>query len=184
MKATEILTEEHRVIERALNSLEAGVDRLESGQLVRPEFFLSATDFMKGFADACHHQKEEGILFEHMKEQGMEYDGCPLGVMLAEHALGRQYTRALRSAALEMQAGDMSAKSRAIQSSRSYVNLLRRHIMKEDNILFPMAERVIPADRHEEVWEGFERVEVEETGAGVHEKYEALAEALEKEIAG
>lgn len=67
-------------------------------------------------------------------------------------------------------------------SSRSYIALLRLHIYKEDNILFPMAEEVIPADQHAAVWEDFEHVEHIETGEGVHEKYLALAKALGEEI--
>jgi hemerythrin-like domain-containing protein len=182
MKATDVLTEEHRVIERLLNTLEAGANQLEGGQVVRAEFFLSATDFIRGFADGCHHQKEEGILFARMKENGVPVEGGPLGVMLAEHEAGRKYTRELRTAAQELQAGDEGAKQRVIQSARSYIALLHQHIYKEDNILFPMANRVIPAEQHELVWEGFEHVEHEETGEGVHEKYLALADALEREI--
>jgi hemerythrin-like domain-containing protein len=182
MKATEVLSEEHRVIEQVLNTLEAGADRLESGQPVRPEFFLSAVDFIRGFADGCHHRKEEGVLFKRMEAQGVPVQGGPLGVMLSEHDLGRQYTRALHSAAQDMQSGDSSANRRVIQSSRSYVALLRQHIYKEDNILFPMADRVIPAERYDSVWEDFENVEHEETGQGVHEKYLALAITLAAEI--
>jgi len=182
MKATNVLSEEHRVIERVLNSLEVAADHLESGKPVRPEFFLSATDFIRGFADGCHHKKEEGVLFIRMREQGVPVQGCPLGVMLAEHELGRQYTRALRSAALEMQTGDASAKRKALESSRSYINLLRQHIVKEDGILFPMADEVIPVAQYDLVWKDFEHVEHAETGEGVHEKYLALAEALEQEI--
>jgi hemerythrin-like domain-containing protein len=182
MKATEVLSEEHRVIERVLNTLEAGANQLESGIPVRPEFFLSATDFIRGFADGCHHRKEEGVLFQRMAEQGVPVQGGPIGVMLNEHELGRQYTRNLHSAAQDMQSGDSSADRRAIEASRGYVALLRQHIYKEDNILFPMADRVIPAERHASVWDDFEHVEHEETGEGVHEKYLALADALEAEI--
>jgi hemerythrin-like domain-containing protein len=182
MKATNVLSEEHRVIERVLNTLEAGAGKLESGQVVRPAFFISATDFIKGFADGCHHKKEEGVLFTHMEAKGIPVQGGPLGVMLAEHEQGRQYTRALRSAALELQAGDTEATKKIVQNARAFVTLLRQHIYKEDNILFPMADRVIPVAQYDEVWDGFERVEHEETGEGVHEKYLALAEALEKEI--
>ena len=64
-----------------------------------------------------------------------------------------------------------------------FAALLRQHIKKEDNILFPMANQVIPVEEHDHVWEGFESVEHEETGEGVHEKYLALAERLEKEAA-
>jgi hemerythrin-like domain-containing protein len=182
MKATDVLTEEHGVIMQVLDTLELGANRLENGQPVRPEFFLSATDFIRGFADGCHHQKEEGVLFKSMEAQGIAGEGCPLGVMLAEHELGRQYTRALRSAAQDMQSGDLGASRRAIRSTRSYIHLLRTHIEKEDNILFPMADEVIPSDQHDVVWEGFEHVEHAETGEGVHQKYLALAKALEEEM--
>ena len=181
MKATDILSAEHRVIERVLNSLERATNRLENGQAVRPEFFLSAVDFIRGFADGCHHRKEEGVLFKHMEAQGMPVQGSPIGVMLSEHELGRQYTRELLSAAQGMQSGDPQANQQAILSARSYAALLRQHIFKEDKILFPMADHVIPAEKHDAVWEGFEQVEHVETGEGVHEKYLALAKALEQE---
>jgi hemerythrin-like domain-containing protein len=182
MKATDVLTEEHRVIERVLNSLERATNRLENGEAVRPEFFLSVVDFIRGFADGCHHQKEEGVLFKHMEAQGIPVQGSPIGVMLSEHELGRQYTRELLSAAQGMQSGEPKALQQAILSGRSYVALLRQHIFKEDKILFPMAVHVIPAEQHDSVWEGFEHVERAETGEGVHEKYLALANALEAEM--
>ncbi len=53
--------DEHRVIERVLTALEKAAGRLESG-LMRPGFFVDAAEFIKGFADGCHHKKEEGVL--------------------------------------------------------------------------------------------------------------------------
>jgi hemerythrin-like domain-containing protein len=182
MKATEVLKEEHRVIEQVLDTLEAGIDRLERGGAVRPEFLLSVTDFIRGFADGCHHQKEEGVLFKRMEAQGVPAGAGPVGMMLAEHELGRRYTRELTAAAQAMEAGDGSARGRAIKSGRHYIALLRQHIYKEDNILYPMAEAVIPAGQHAAVWDDFEHVEHAETGAGVHEHYLALATALAEEI--
>ena len=182
MKATEVLMEEHRVIERVLVSLETGADRLEAGEAIQPEFFLEATDFIKGFADGCHHAKEEGVLFIAMQANGMPAQGGPIAMMLAEHEMGRAFTRSLREAAQRLQSGDFSAGKNVVQNARGYVALLKQHIYKEDNILFPMANQVIPVSAQEQVWEGFERVEHEETGEGVHEKYLALAGALEKEL--
>jgi hemerythrin-like domain-containing protein len=184
MKATDVLTEEHRVIEGVLNALELGVNQLESGQPVRPEFFISASEFIRGFADGCHHKKEEGVLFKHMEERGVALQGCPLGVMLAEHELGRQYTRAMLSAAQGMKSGDSGARGRVAQSARSYIALLRQHIFKEDNILFPMADNVIPTEKQALVWYDFEHIEHVETGDGVHEKYLALANGLMREVQG
>jgi len=183
MKATEILSSEHQVILRVIHALEAGASILETNQPINLDFFLDATDFIKGFADGCHHAKEEGVLFKAMTEHGVPVNGGPVGVMLAEHEQGRIYTRGMRAATQSLIAGDAKSNDELIQNARSYANLLRMHIYKEDNILFPMADKVIPIEEHEAVFEGFERVEHEETGEGVHEKYLALAEKLEKEIA-
>ena len=180
MKATNILMEEHRIIERVLTALEKAAQRLESGQM-RAGFFIDAAEFIKGFADGCHHRKEEGILFVAMTAHGIPQQGGPIGVMLAEHEQGRAFTRGMREAAQKLEAGDGSAREAVLANGRGYASLLRQHIMKEDKILFPMADRVIPEIEQEKVGEEFERVEKEETGAGVHEKYEALAERLESE---
>jgi hemerythrin-like domain-containing protein len=182
MKATDILMDEHRVIERVLSSLETGAARLEAGESVRPGFFIQATDFVKGFADGCHHRKEEGVLFAAMVDSGLPREVGPIAVMLGEHEQGRAYTRGLRAAAQRLEAGDASAKSEVIANARGYATLLREHIYKEDNILFPMANQVIAPAAQAGVAEGFEHVEHEETGAGVHEKYLGLADALTKEI--
>jgi hemerythrin-like domain-containing protein len=182
MKATQILMEEHRVIERVLAALETGAQRLEHGEGIRAGFFLDAADFVKGFADGCHHKKEEGVLFKALVASGLPAENGPIAVMLADHEQGRAYTRAMRQAAQKLELGDLAARGEIVQSARGYVSLLRQHIAKEDGVLFPLADRVIPPPAQDQVAEGFEHVEHEETGAGVHEKYLALAEALEKEV--
>ncbi|HLA08413.1 MAG TPA: hemerythrin domain-containing protein, partial [Anaerolineales bacterium] len=62
MQATDILIQEHRVIEKVLDSLETAANRLSAGDAIPMDFFLKAADFIKNFADGCHHKKEEGIL--------------------------------------------------------------------------------------------------------------------------
>jgi hemerythrin-like domain-containing protein len=183
MLATDILMSEHRVIERVIQSIETAAQRLENGQTVQPEFFLSAADFIKGFADGCHHKKEEGVLFKALESYGLPTNGGPVGVMLAEHEQGRSFTTGMRQAALRLQAGEVSAVEDIVRNALGYASLLRQHIQKEDTILFPIAEEVLPLKAQSEVADGFEHVEHEETGAGVHEKYLAIAENLEREMA-
>lgn len=182
MEASRILMEEHRVIEGVIDALEEGVVHLERGDQVRPGFFIEATDFIKDFADGCHHKKEEGVLFPAMIDQGVPVHGGPISVMLSEHEQGRTLARSLRSAAEQMQTGDASASEEVIRSARGYASLLRQHIGKEDHVLFPMADQLIPTSQQEQVLKDFEDVEHEEAGEGVHEKYLALAEALQEEI--
>jgi hemerythrin-like domain-containing protein len=182
MEATQILMSEHRVIERVITAMDAAAGRLANHQGMPAEFFLTAADFITGFADGCHHKKEEGVLFASMVKHGLSPQQGPVAVMLAEHEQGRTYTRGLRQAALRYQAGDLSVRQEMIDNVRGYSSLLRQHIQKEDRILFPMADRVIPAEHHDQILAGFEHVEHEETGEGVHEKYLAMAESLERQM--
>ncbi len=183
MEATDILMSEHRVIERVLAALDTAASRVEAGEPVRPGFFNDAADFVKGFADGCHHRKDENVLFTAMGASGLPTRAGPIAVMLYEHEQGRAYIRELRAAAGRWAAGDEAAAAAVVANARGYASLLRQHIAKEDGILFPLAGQVIPVARQAKVLEDFEHVEHEETGEGVHEKYLALAEALEAEAA-
>ncbi len=182
MTPTEILSDEHRLIVAVLDSLEEAADRLDSGNVVNPEFFLDAANFIEGFADKCHHAKEEDILFVAMTARGMPQDSGPVAVMLHEHDEGRRYTAAFRSAAAKMKEGDESAIADVVRNAFDCVNLLREHIMKEDGVLFPMAEQVISADAMQRVGDDFQRVIAEDAKNGVPAKYQMLAEKLSQAL--
>jgi hemerythrin-like domain-containing protein len=66
-----------------------------------------------------------------------------------------------------------------LEAVRGYVTLLRQHIQKEDNILFPMADQVLTAQDQKDLAEAFDRVEREEMGAGEHERYHAMIDEME-----
>ncbi len=183
MKATDTLSDEHKVIVRVLAALEKAAVRLEASEPIDPSYFVEAADFIKGFADGCHHQKEEGVLFPAMIQAGLPRESGPVAVMLAEHEEGRRLTRGMRKAAEELAAGDEQARAGVVANAMGYARLLRQHIQKEDFILFPMADKVIPTSLHQQIAEAFEKIEHEETGEGVHEKYLALAEHLEAVVA-
>ena len=183
MTPTQILMDEHQLILAVLDSLEEGADRLDGGDKVDPDFFLDAAEFVAGFADQCHHAKEEEILFVAMTAMDMPQDSGPVAVMLAEHEEGRQYTNAFRSAAEQMKAGEEAAAADVIRNVFDYVSLLREHILKENNVLFPMAEQIIPADAMTKVAEEFQRVLDDDTNKGIPARYRALAEKLNEYLA-
>ncbi len=182
MKATKILTDEHRVIERVIDALETATEHLDSARPVRPGFFLDAAEFIRGFADGLHHKKEEGVLFKAMVEGGMPRDEGPIAVMLEEHEQGRRFTRGMSAAAEALDGGDTSAGEAVVQNALGYIALLRQHIAKEDKVLFPMADRMFPLEEQERLVEAYKQLESGEMEQGTYQKYLDLAEALEKEV--
>jgi len=183
MSATEELATEHRAIQRMLAVLEAGAQRLEAGQQVRPDLFREVVDFVRNFADRCHHGKEEENLFPRLQERGVPREGGPIAVMLFEHDEGRQHIAAIDDAIGAYERGDPAAARTIAENALAYVELLRQHIWKEENVLFPMANEVLSGQDQSELVERFERIETEVMGPGVHERYHALLDALEREMA-
>jgi len=182
MSATNELRTEHRAIERMLAVLETAAQRLERGERVRPEVFRQAVDFVRNFADRCHHAKEEQNLFPRMEARGVPRQGGPIGIMLFEHDEGRAYVGAI-AAAIDAYERDGQTAGRVIaENARGYVDLLRQHIMKEENALFPMADRVLSAADQDELDRRFEQIETEVMGPGVHERYHRLLDELEQEM--
>jgi len=173
--------EEHRVIERVLNALERATNRLSRGEEVYLRFFTGTAVFIKGFTEACHHKKEEVVLFPVLVENGLPKDSGPVAIMLAEHEEGRRLAQGMRQSTERFQAGDIRMRDSLVENARAYIRLLHQHISKEDKVLFPMADKIIPPDQQEQILSAFERYEHDETGEGVHEKYSGLAERLEKE---
>jgi hemerythrin-like domain-containing protein len=174
-KPTQLLSDEHRVIERVLGALERLTKRPVKGSLAN---WKKALDFIRHFADECHHFKEEKVLFPALEEHGIPRDGGPVGMMLIEHEEGRSYARGMAAAITQIEGGDQSAENALFENARNYLRLLREHIQKEDDILFRMADEVIPADEQRQLLKRFEDHEAEEIGEGVHEKYLKLAEEL------
>lgn len=183
MTPTEVLSNEHRLILTVLDRVEEAAERLDDGEAVSPEFFLDAAEFIAGFADKCHHGKEEDILFVALTTKHMPRDSGPVAVMLQEHDEGRRYTAGMQSAAERMKAGDASAADDIVHNALNYVQLLRQHIFKEDNVLFPMAEQVIPVDDMQKVSEQFQQIVAQDDESGRHAKYQALAAKLSNDAA-
>lgn len=173
--STELLKAEHRVIEQVLDAIE----RLAQapGKSALPEW-ARAIDFCRNFADKCHHLKEETILFPVLEARGIPREGGPIGMMLAEHEEGRGYVRAMAAALETAPVNPAEALALLQQKAIAYVRLLREHIMKEDEVLFGMADSILSDEEQKGLIREFEAREAGELGAGVHEKYVRLAEEL------
>ena len=183
MEAIEILMREHRAIERVVEALDAAADRLEDGTSVRPGFFLEAAEFFAGFADGVHHRKEEDVLFDSLVEGGLPAGQGPVPVMRSEHEEARALTRGLREAARRLDGGDPGARSQVIAQARRYSALIRDHIAKEDQVLFPMAAGLLTPKAATTVLEGFRRQERDDARDGTSERLLALGDRLVREAA-
>jgi hemerythrin-like domain-containing protein len=168
--AVDTLKSEHRIIEKVLDALELAARReMPAG------FYGRAIDFLAAFADRCHHGKEEDRLFPCLERCGIPREGGPIGVMCAEHAMGRAHIRRMRE---HLDRGRVDELRR---ESLEYVALLRQHIRKEDLVLFEMARHVVGAGDAGALSREFEEFD---GAARPRETFGAAADALLLEARG
>jgi len=127
--------------------------------------------FLRGFADTCHHGKEEGLLFPAMEAAGVPKVDGPLGVMLEEHEEGRSYLKGMSAA---LSAADYGGAFK--RNLTAYATLLRAHIDKENAILFPLGSQILGSDRLERMGADFDAFEADVMGKGEHERLHAMLE--------
>lgn len=178
MRPTEVLMQEHRVIEQVLDCLEAMVQQAEADGKLDRKSVEQAIDFFKNFSDRCHHGKEEDCLFPMLEKKGFSPEQGPTSVMRAEHEVGRQHIHEMSEAAAAETTGSSSAVVVFASHARAYVKLLREHIQKEDNCLFSMADQVLTEQEQTQVMESFARVEHDDMGPETHQKFLDLATEL------
>ena len=131
-KTSEILMGEHKEILRVVDFLAQEADRLEKGKRVDEDILKKLVSFIRNYADKIHHAKEEDILFCEFETSCSHCN--PVPQMLHEHELGRDFVKGIENGMKEKN------KVKIIENMKGYASLLKEHIFKEDNILYPMAE--------------------------------------------
>ena len=85
----------------------------------------------------------------------------------------------MKAAFSQFKAGAVPAAVDFTRSARDYISLLNQHIDKENNVLFPIAEKQLSEAKLAELLKGFERIEEQKIGVGRHEEFHIMIDQLE-----
>lgn len=180
MDPFEILIDEHDHIVRALEVLDVVSGRLERGDPGAPEQMQTLVTFIRRYADACHHAKEEQVLFGVLVEHGLPREGGPIAVMLAEHAEGRALVARIQEHLDDPSSGPSAD---AVAAAREFSMLLQDHIRKENEVLFMLGRNVVPPSADADILAAYAKFEV--ATITPEQKAELLVslDTLERELA-
>lgn len=170
------LMKEHRLIERMVALMEIELRRLNDGEEFDPGFVDVAVDFVRTYADRCHHGKEEDILFRELSKKRLSDEHRKtMDELMEEHVYGRAITGQLSSAKERYVLGDAQALATVVASLQDLVGFYPAHIEKEDKRFFVPCMEYFSRQEKEEMlqdfWEFDRRL--------IHEKYAATVERLE-----
>ncbi len=137
---------EHEMILKFLDDLDRVSQRIES--FVRFDSKQDEFEKLRGIAShligaEAHHQREEEVLFPEVEKRGML---GPPQMMRWEHEELRKRKRAVHDLAYKVGGSNFDSFKKSLQpESQGLVTMLRDHIFKENNILYPMALQLISA---------------------------------------
>lgn len=135
---------EHRLIERMIALIRQELERIKSNVAVDPEFAFvdpvfidTAVDFLRAYADRCHHGKEEDILFAELarKELSPEHRGM-MDELIGEHVKNRELTAQLIKAKEDHLRQEPEALQKLLMHMEALADIYPRHIDKEDRHFF------------------------------------------------
>jgi hemerythrin-like domain-containing protein len=141
--ATSVLRDEHQLILEVAHELDRKLTAENEGDPLDYDIVARCITFFRLFADACHHGKEEDLLFPGLEAEGMPQDTGPIAVMLYEHEQGRALVRTMAASLENARSGDEQANDDLRNAAEGFISLIVAHIGKEDNILFTMADGLI-----------------------------------------
>lgn len=146
MTVTTNLRDDHDLILATLTCFTTALKRAGGEEVVKPHELAPFIEFFRGFADECHHAKEELLLFPALVRAGLPAHGGPIACMLEEHRAARACLAAMHDA-IACAADDPQAAMLTLQrQGAAYVELLRNHIAKENGVLFEMADSLLRGD--------------------------------------
>jgi hemerythrin-like domain-containing protein len=167
---------EHRLIERMVHLMRQDLERIRANILVDPEFAFVAVDFIRTYADRCHHGKEEEILFAELAGKTLPAElQTLLDELVEEHKLAREYTKELVKAKENYLRQEPEAVNQILSYLDKITAMYPKHIIKEDQHFFIPCMELFSAEEKDamlaKMWE-FDR-------KMIHERYEGVVGGIE-----
>jgi hemerythrin-like domain-containing protein len=161
-----------------LDIMDAMTASVREGERPSVDDISQTIEFLRVFVDKCHHTKEEQLLFPAVRAAGIPAVEDVIVALLAEHVQGRGSVSRIAEMAERLSDGDESAAPELADAMSGYTKLLREHIVREENDCFSAADSELPAHVQAELEQGYDRIERDVVGGGVHESFHALLDRL------
>lgn len=168
MNPTGTLIREHEAILKVVYALEFEASAIAAGKKPDSAKARKMLDFIRGFAYTCHCAKEEQFLFRALERYGMPMDEGPIAVMLHEHDLSRKAVGSIIYALPMAERGDEAQAAILANAIKNYSTLARSYIRMENNVLFPMARRMLKGEDVQALEKEFRGIDLAKIGEADH----------------
>jgi hemerythrin-like domain-containing protein len=132
---------EHRNIAKLLDVLEHEMELAAGASNPDWDILNGIANYFCDYPDRCHHPKEDAV-FRQLQER-FPQEARSIGDLLKEHQEVRLRAQRFRGHIQSIFLEDVLPREKLIESARAFIHAERRHMLKEEEIFFPAAERLL-----------------------------------------
>jgi len=167
---------EHRLIERMISLLDNHVKTVTAPMLIDLELIEKGVDFLRSYADRCHHGKEEDILFKALEAKKLTDNEVKIfNELLSEHTVARETVKSLAEARKQALTGNKAAFGKIVQLVGKITLMYPAHIEKEDKHFFLPIMGYFTKEEQANMLKQFSEFDQEL----IHKKYQEIVTELE-----
>ena len=171
---------EHRLIERMITLLDEHVKTVPKSTLIDLTLIDKGVDFLRSYADRCHHGKEEDILFRALEQKKLKADEQRIfNELIEEHAIARATVKSIAAAREKALTGDGAAYDEIALLVGKIGRLYPAHIEKEDKHFFLPVMDCFSKEEQAAMLSQFDEFDRQL----IHEKYGNIVAQLERSTA-
>lgn len=168
---------EHRLIERMVGLMASELNRIKSGKTPDLQFIDTAVDFIRTYADKCHHGKEEDILFRDLFRKKISPEHKKIvEELIREHKMGRAAVGKLVEAKSDYAKNDSNSLNEIRKQIKWLIEFYPKHIAKEDKGFFIPSMSYFTKNEQNKMLSQFCQFD----NTGIQEKYRKITEKSEK----
>ena len=171
MKPTEDLMIEHNSIKLMLNIMSKISESIKAKNVFYTIDVEKIVDFLFVYIDQYHRLKEENIFYPAFSNSHLPVDHDPTD-LINEHTLGNIYLKEIICCVENCKMGSTFSCDRIADCMMNYVQLIERHMQKEETIYFEIAEKVLSKEIQNEMSDQFKAIDDEFFGHGVHKRFD------------
>ncbi len=150
-----VLKEEHRALMKAAYLLHEQIERLEQNKGAQVQVLTKLIAFFKQFIEDAHYQKESQLLLPALKRCGAPLGDCSLTLLEQDHERSQALLNTLENLLPACEKNESLIRQKLMETLTELKELYTRHTLKEENFVFPLAEKYLSAGVQKTLFEAF-----------------------------
>ena len=183
MRATENLIKEHRKINELLNIMSKIANRIKSKDVFYPSDVDEIVDYLVILIDKSHHGKEDEVFYPELILSGVPKEKAPLSMIDYEHTLAKRYLNDITGCVVNCKIGNDFSGELLADSMTKYVVVIQNHIQREEETIFPIADKVFSVEQQAEITKRFENIEAQAISYNFSDRFNQLLNKLRMKYA-